>query len=84
VANLPFEQFGQLWKEYVNKFAECLLEARGDASTPAAQRLGRLCFEIGMLKSCVALSHPKRVWSFILDKFEEQQARGKSFLYWFF
>jgi hypothetical protein len=35
-------EYGELWREYMNAFAECLLEMRGDETSAAGQRLVRL------------------------------------------
>ena len=32
-------EYGELWREYMNAFAECLLEMRGDETSAAGQRL---------------------------------------------
>lgn len=34
-------EFGELWREYMNAFAECLLEMHGDENSPVGQRLVR-------------------------------------------
>ena len=39
IADLPVEEFEALWSEYVNAYAECLLKANNDASSPAGKRL---------------------------------------------
>ena len=42
VAGMGHAEYGELWREYMNAFAECLLEMRGDETSAAGQRLVRL------------------------------------------
>ena len=41
IADLPSEEIDALWSEYVNAYAECLLKADNDPSSPAGKRLVR-------------------------------------------
>ena len=41
VADLPVEEYEALWSEYVNAYAEHLLKADNDPSSPAGKRLVR-------------------------------------------
>ncbi len=38
---MPHSEYGDLWREYMNRFAECLLEMHGDEASPAGKRLVR-------------------------------------------
>lgn len=38
---MSHSEFGDLWREYMNAFAECLLEMHSDENSPAGQRLVR-------------------------------------------
>jgi hypothetical protein len=61
LAAMPHKDFGDLWREYMNAFAECLLEMNGDENSPAGRRLTRLVFEAGQLKGAILMSFPDRI-----------------------
>ena len=51
IADLPSEEIEALWSEYVNAYAECLLKANNDPSSPAGKRL------VGAQLSALHLCH---------------------------
>ena len=62
VTNMPFSQYCDMWTEYISVFKEILDGLDGAAPNAATTtRLGRLSYELGVLKSCIALGHPKCV-----------------------
>lgn len=42
VVNMPLQQFRDLYREYINAFAACMLELASDPESPVLPRLERL------------------------------------------
>lgn len=58
---MPLQQFRDLYREYINAFAACLLELASDPESPAAQRLERLVRVLSC--SSIPVSHRKQIIS---------------------
>eukprot|EP00208_Stichococcus_sp_RCC1054_P002814 CAMPEP_0206138138 /NCGR_PEP_ID=MMETSP1473-20131121/3103_1 /ASSEMBLY_ACC=CAM_ASM_001109 /TAXON_ID=1461547 /ORGANISM="Stichococcus sp, Strain RCC1054" /LENGTH=603 /DNA_ID=CAMNT_0053531477 /DNA_START=134 /DNA_END=1945 /DNA_ORIENTATION=- len=58
ICNFTIQEYKNLWTDYVNGFAVCMLHARGDVNSPAYQRLLVLLAENRALKSTFCIMRP--------------------------
>eukprot|EP00891_Asterochloris_glomerata_P008567 jgi/Astpho2/8567/fgenesh1_pg.00125_%23_57_t len=59
VRRMPQKEIAGLWRSYVEALARCMVQADGDATCPAGQRLGQLVQEAVALQACMAMMNPK-------------------------